>query len=65
MIRYQTAADKKINAETDGVIMKDYVENLDEEEDLNDSMSMVSGKQNYAIGKLNEVFKLFHLEPAI
>ncbi|CAF4093265.1 unnamed protein product [Rotaria sp. Silwood1] len=65
LVQYQAAEHKRTDIEINDIMMDDGHNEADDKEDLKDKKYMEQVKRDYAIEKLNEVFKLFQLEPLI
>jgi hypothetical protein len=64
-MRYQAVERERIDADIHDIVMNDCYDDVDDKEDVKDAMHMKQLKRDYGIDKLNEVFKLFQLEPVI
>ncbi|CAF4975031.1 unnamed protein product [Rotaria sp. Silwood1] len=65
LVQYQAAEHERTDIEINDIMMDDGHNEADDKEDLKDKKYMEQVKRDYAIEKLNEVFKLFQLEPLI
>ena len=63
--RSETAAYEQLHMEIQKLVMDENFSESDGQEDLQNSPNLIEEQQNYSMKKLNEVFKLFHIEPVV
>lgn len=63
--RYEESIDEDLCLNTQRMGIHPFFGNIANNEDVNNSPNLADIKQQYSIEKLNEVFKLFQIEPVV
>jgi hypothetical protein len=65
LTRFETAASEQLHIRIEKLKIDEHFCESDGYGDVGDSPNLVEEKQDFCIKKLNEVFKIFHMEPVV